>query len=121
MSVSFGFVISSPGLYRLYDFRCVSDHNKYTKLRQARKDYSFHEYGELCNFIYCLLMKTLVTGSLPDILEWEKYMSVDAVSIFPVACMDSFLENDDFGMPSWLRRRVSFPLSACGAVSLSID
>ena len=42
-------------------------------------------------------MKTRVVGSLPGIHEWEKYMSVEAVSAFPVVALDAFLHNDDFG------------------------
>ena len=64
----------------------------------ARKDYAFHGYGELCNFIYCLLMKTRVTSKLPGIIEWEKYMDVKKLSRFPVAPMlGEFLKNYEFG------------------------
>ena len=43
------------------------------------------------------LMKTRVVGSLPGIHEWEKHMSVEAVSAFPVVASDAFLLNDNFG------------------------
>ena len=45
-------------------------------------------------------MKTRVVGSLPGIHEWEKYMSLEAVSAFPVVASDAFLLNDDFGRTS---------------------
>ena len=63
----------------------------------ARKDYAFHGYGELCNFIYCLLLKTRVTSKLPGIMEWEEYMDVKKLSRFPIAPMGEFLENYEFG------------------------
>ena len=83
--------------YRLSDIECVSVHKNFTKLRQGRRDYSFHGYGELCTFVYCLLMKTRVVVSLRGIHEWEKYMSIDAISSFPVVSAETILANADFG------------------------
>ena len=54
-------------------------------------------------------MKTRVAGSLPGIHEWEKYMSVDAVSHFPVLPMDSFLVKDDFGKTLMAKKAAKLP------------
>ena len=54
-------------------------------------------------------MKTRVTGSLPGIHEWEKFMSVDAVSQFPVAPMDLFLVDDDFGKTLAVKKAGELP------------
>ena len=105
----------SSGLYHLYDIEYVSVHNNFTKLRQDRRDYGFHGYGELCNFVYCLLMKTRVAGSLPGIHELDKYMSVDAASYFPVVAMDSFLAYDDFER-TLMVKKTSFLIFAFDAV-----
>ena len=63
----------------------------------ARKDYAFHGYEELWNFIYCLLLKTRVTSKLPGIMEWEEYMDVKKLSRFPVAPLEEFLKNNELG------------------------
>ena len=72
-------------------------HINFEKMSPARKDYAFHGYGEPCNFIYCLLLKTRVTSKLPGIMEWEEYMDVKKLSRFPVAPMEEFLKNYEFG------------------------
>ena len=54
-------------------------------------------------------MKTRVTGSLPGIHEWEKYISVDAVSQFHVAPMDLFLVDDDFGKTLAVKKAGELP------------
>ena len=88
---------------------CVLVYNNFTKLRQSRRDYSFHSYGELCNFVYCLLLKTRAVGTLPGIHEWEKYMSAEAISSFPVVAPDAFLANDDFGKTLMVRTTGELP------------
>ena len=55
-------------------------HVRLTKLRQGRSDYAFHGYGELCNLVYCLLMKTRELSSLPGIHDWDSYMDVEKVT-----------------------------------------
>ena len=69
----------------------------FEKLQQCRADYGFHGYGELCHFVYCLLMKTRDISSLPAIHDWEEYMDVEKVAEFLPAPIESFLENCDFG------------------------
>ena len=81
----------------------------FTKLRQCRRDYIYHGYGELCNFVYCLLMKTRVAGCLPGIHEWEKYMSTDAIAVSPVVPADSFLANDNFGKTLMTKKTGELP------------
>ena len=79
----------------------------FEKMSPARKDYAFHGYGELCNFIYCLLLKTRVTSKLPGIMEWEDYMDVQKLGRFPVAPIDGFLKNYEFGRCWPQERRAS--------------
>ena len=54
-------------------------------------------------------MKTRAVGSLPGIHEWEKYMSVDAISLFPVVAPDAFLANDDFGKTLMVKKTGELP------------
>ena len=44
-----------------------------------------------------MLLKTRVPSSLPGIHDWEDYMDVKKVSVYPVAPIDTFLDNCDFG------------------------
>ena len=67
------------------------------KMEKGRSDYAFHCYGEMCNFVYCLLLKTRVSTSLPGIHEWEEYMDVEKVKAFPSIPDDEFLENYELG------------------------
>ena len=69
----------------------------FEKLQQCRSDYCFQGFGELCHFVYCILMKTRDISSLPPIHDWEEYMDVKKVAEFPTAPIESFLENCDFG------------------------
>ena len=63
---------------------CVLVHNNCPKLRQGQADYAFRAYGEFCNFVYCLLLKTRSTSGLPEIHAWESYMNVVKVRDFAV-------------------------------------
>ena len=72
-------------------------HINFPKLQQQRSDYGFHGYGELCDFVYCLLLKTRRTESLPTLNEWEKFMSEEKVAEFPSIAMETFLLASDFG------------------------
>ena len=72
-------------------------HNNCPKLRQGQADYAFRAYGEFCNFVYCLLLKTRSTSGLPEIHAWESYMDVVKVRDFLVVPCDSFLSSHDLG------------------------
>ena len=76
---------------------CVLIHNNCPKLRQGQADYAFRAYGEFCNFVYCLLLKTRSTSGLPEIHAWESYMDVVKVRDFAVVPCDSFLSSHDLG------------------------
>ena len=98
--------VCCPDCCLLFEFRFLSDGNlnclvlvfiNFEKLQQCRADYGFHGYGELCHFVYCLLMKTRDISSLPAVHDWEEYMDVERVAEFLPAPIESFLENCDFG------------------------
>ena len=76
---------------------CVLVHNNCPKLRQGQADYAFRAYGEFCNFVYCLLLKTRSTSGLLEIHAWESYMDVVKVRDFAVVPCDSFLSSHDLG------------------------
>ena len=77
---------------------CVLVHNNCPKLRQGQADYAFRAYGEFCNFVYCLLLKTRSTSGLPEIHAWESYMDVVKVRDFAVVVLcDSFLSSHYLG------------------------
>ena len=75
----------------------VSVNVNFEKLQQARPDYVFHSYGEICNFIYCLLLKTRVDADLPGIHEWEAYMDVSKLESFRSLPIEDFLVNYPYG------------------------
>ena len=84
--------------FPLVIFACfVLEYINFEKLRQCSTDYAFHGYGEVCNFIYCLLMRTRKLSDLPGIHEWESYMDVSKLSSFGVISMKDFLMDCDFG------------------------
>ena len=80
-----------------YLCRCVSVHSNFTKYRQGRAAYVFHGNGELCNFIYRLLLKSRDVSALPAMHEEEEYMDVKKMVSFPSVDMPSLLSNHDFG------------------------
>ena len=73
------------------------DYFNFERLRQCRRDYGFHGYGEVCNFVYCLLMRTRKLSDLPGIHEWESYMDISKLSYFNAISMEEFLVDSDFG------------------------
>ena len=75
---------------------CLENFN-FERLRQCRRDYGFHGYGEVCNFVYCLLMRTRKLSDLPGIHEWESYMDISKLSYFNAISMEEFLMDSDFG------------------------
>ena len=91
--ISDGLAASRFGLLQLM---LDNFHIHLTKLRQRRSDYAFHGYGELCNLVFCLLMKTRELSSLPDIHDWDSYMDVEKVASFPVAAADEFLSHCEY-------------------------
>ena len=69
----------------------------FEKLQQGRTDYGFHSYGEFCNFIYCLLLKTRSSTYLPGIHEWESYMDLSKLDSFGALPIEECLVNYAFG------------------------
>ena len=64
---------------------------------QGHSDYDFHGYGELCNFVYCLLLKTKDIADLSGLMEWEECMDVSRITALPNASMVTFLMSCDYG------------------------
>ena len=79
------------------DIFVVSVNVNFEKLQQARPDYVFHSYGEICNFIYCVLLKTRVGADLPGIHEWEAYMDTSKLDAFRSLPIEEFLMSYPFG------------------------
>ena len=69
----------------------------FEKLFQGRAGYDFQGYGELCNFMYCLLLKTKDIAAFTGLMDWEEYMAVPKIIALPNASMDTFLMNCDYG------------------------
>ena len=59
----------------------VSDNNNFVTQQPPRNDYGYRAYGELSHFVYCLLQKIKVSGSLPVVEKWESYMLPNHSSI----------------------------------------
>ena len=54
-------------------------------------------YGELCRFVYALMMKVCTSGGLPTIHSWQEYMDKEKFAEFPRLPMDQFLADHAFG------------------------
>ena len=67
------------------------------KVFGQRDDYDFCCYEEICNFVYCLMLKTRSTDGLPGIHEWESYMSMEKIASFLAISADVFLVNFELG------------------------
>ena len=93
----FGCFLPCPHFLLIVSPCFVLDYINFGKLRQCRSDYTFHGYGEVCNFVYCLLMRTRKLSDLPGIHEWESYMDTSKLSVFGVIAVEEFLMDCDFG------------------------
>ena len=62
-----------------------------------RDDYGFIGYGELCRFIYALMMKVCSAGVLPVVNDWQEFMCKEKFVDFPRLPMDPFLRGHSFG------------------------
>ena len=67
------------------------------KFLDQRGDYDFCWYGEICNFVYRLLLKARSTGCLHSIHEWEGYMSLQNIAGLTAVSPETFLINYDLG------------------------
>ena len=91
-------------------------------MAQRRDDYGFHCYSELCHFVHCLLSTTRAVSSLPNIHDWDMYMSVEPVKKMVAIPDNLFLVNHPFGAVAredeWCQRVLSrlsqIFRSACG-------
>ena len=66
-------------------------------MRQGQTDYAFRAFGDFCNYVYCLPLKTRSTSDLPEIHAWESYMDVMKGRDFAVVPCYTFLANHDLG------------------------
>ena len=64
---------------------------------QCRVDYDFHCYGEVCNFVYCLFLKSKKVSRLSGIYDWEGYRSREEIECSKKEPIETFLVNYDFG------------------------
>ena len=73
------------------------DHRVFKKQLSGRTDYGFHSYGELCDFVYCLLTQTRRVADLPVLSDWDAYMDSSRVAALGKIDVDDFLANHPFG------------------------
>ena len=74
-----------------------ADHFNFPGQQRVRDDYGFIGYGELCRFIYALMMKVCSAGGLPVIHDWQEFMCKEKFVDFPRLPMDQFLSGHSFG------------------------
>ena len=53
--------------------------------RQTAEDYGYHAFGELAQFIYCLLQKIKVGSSLPLVEQWDEYVLPNHSKFAPIS------------------------------------
>ena len=91
----FLFIVSSL-LVVCYWLLCL-DAVTFVKQQTGRSDYSFHNYMEMCSFIYCLLTRIRKVSSLPELNEWDEYVDPAKMASFELVETSDFLRNHDFG------------------------
>ena len=77
---------------------CVfPDHRVFKKQLSGRTDYGFHSYGELSEFVYCLLTQTRRVADMPVLSDWDAYMDSSKVAVLGKIYVKDFLANHPFG------------------------
>ena len=67
----------------------------FKKQLSGRADYGFHCYMEICQFVYCLLSRTRVLSSLPELNDWAAYMDTENIASFKkIDTADSLLSHE---------------------------
>ena len=77
-------------------FYCL-DRCTFKKQLSGRVDYGFHCYMEICQFVYCLLSRTRVLSSLPELNDWAAYMDSEKIASFKKVDTADFLLSYEFG------------------------
>ena len=77
---------------------CCLERCTFKKQLTGRADYGFHCYMEICQFVYCLLSRTRVLSSLPELNDWAAYMDTEKVASFKKIDTADFLLNHEFGV-----------------------
>ena len=73
------------------------DPRVFKKQLAGRTDYGFHSYGELCDFVYCLLTQTRRIADMPVLSDWKAYMDSSELAALDKIDVDDFLANHPFG------------------------
>ena len=81
----------------MYSRLLCLDHCTFVKQKAGRSDYAFHAYSEVCQFVYCLLIRSRKVSSLPALNDWESYMEPSKLQAFEKVSTDDFLQNYEFG------------------------
>ena len=81
----------------MYSHLLCLDHCTFVKQKAGRSDYAFHAYSEVCQFVYCLLIRSRKVSSLPALNDWESYMEPSKLQAFEKVSTDDFLQNYEFG------------------------
>ena len=77
---------------------CCLDRCTFKKQLTGRADYGFHCYMEICQFVYCLLSRTRVLSSLPELNDWAAYMDTEKIASFKKIDTADFLLSHEFGV-----------------------
>ena len=99
ISVSGRRLIGGRGSFRV-SIKCICclDRCTFKKQLSGRKDYGFHCYVEVCQFVYCLLSRTRVVSDLPELHDWAAFMDSSKIAAFKKVDTADFLLNYEFGM-----------------------
>ena len=81
----------------MYSRLLCLDHCTFVKQKAGRSDYAFHAYSEVCQFVYCLLIRSRKVSSLSALNDWESYMEPSKLQAFEKVSTDDFLQSYDFG------------------------
>ena len=76
---------------------CCLDRCTFKKQLSGRADYGFHCYMEICQFVYCLLSRTRMLSSLPELNDWAAYMDTEKIASFKKIDTADFLLSHTFG------------------------
>ena len=81
----------------MYSRLLCLDHCTFVKQKAGRSDYAFHAYSEVCQFVYCLLIRSRKVSSLSALNDWESYMEPSKLQAFEKVSTDDFLQSYEFG------------------------
>ena len=81
----------------MYSRLLCLDHCTFVKQKAGRSDYAFHAYSEVCQFVYCLLVRSRKVSRMPALNDWESHMDPSKLQAFEKISTDDFLHNYEFG------------------------